>query len=267
MNHLDRHLAPLSAAAWEAVEDAVKRHMSTYLVARRLVDFEGPHGWDYTSTTLGRTSPVKLNGDGGVDARQRRVVAVVELRAAFKVSRAELEHAERGAEDLDLTDLDRAAREIALVENRAVFQGISDTGIEGIGSASPHDAIPLGDDYESYPKVVAAAVNRLRLAGVAGPYSLALGPNAYTGVVETTEEGGLVVLDHLHQILGDSVVWAPGVVGGLVLSMRGGDFVIDVGQDLSIGYRSHDSDSVELYLEESFTFRVNDGAAAIVLTP
>ena len=267
MSHLDRHLAPLSAAAWEAVEDAAKRHLNTYLAARRLVDFEGPHGWEHSAITLGRTTPVKLNGDSGVQGRQRRLLAMVELRASFKVSRNELDQADRGAEDIDLSDLDRAAREIALVENRAVFEGIADTGIEGIAPSSPHDAIPLGDDYEAYPRVVAGAVNRLRLAGVAGPYSLALGPNAYTGVVETTEEGGLVVLDHLHQILGDSVVWAPGVVGGLVLSTRGGDFVLDVGQDLSVGYRSHDTDTVELYLEESFAFRVNDGAAAVVLTP
>jgi uncharacterized linocin/CFP29 family protein len=62
------------------------------------------------------------------------------------------------------------------------------------------------------------------------------------------------------------VVWAPGVEGGVVLSQRGGDFVLHLGQDLAIGYRDHDADVVRLYVEESFTFRVSEPDAAVALT-
>jgi uncharacterized linocin/CFP29 family protein len=102
-------------------------------------------------------------------------------------------------------------------------------------------------------------------AGVSGPYGLALGPEGYTGVVETTEHGGLIVFDHLRQILDGPIVWAPGVVGAVVVSLRGGDFIFDCGEDLSLGYDSHDSEQVYLYLEESFTFRAVTPEAAVVL--
>jgi uncharacterized linocin/CFP29 family protein len=55
------------------------------------------------------------------------------------------------------------------------------------------------------------------------------------------------------------------VQGGVVLSLRGGDFVLESGQDLSIGYSSHDADVVRLYIEESFSFRVLEPDAAVAL--
>jgi uncharacterized linocin/CFP29 family protein len=61
-------------------------------------------------------------------------------------------------------------------------------------------------------------------------------------------------------------VWAPGVNGAVVLSVRGGDFLFESGQDLSVGYDSHDADAVRLYLEESFSFRVATAEAAVALT-
>jgi uncharacterized linocin/CFP29 family protein len=62
-------------------------------------------------------------------------------------------------------------------------------------------------------------------------------------------------------------VWAPGVRGGVVVSQRGGDFVLEIGEDLSVGYDSHDAEAVELYLLESFTFRALTAEAAVALTP
>jgi uncharacterized linocin/CFP29 family protein len=118
---------------------------------------------------------------------------------------------------------------------------------------------------EQYPKVVAQATDTLRRAGVGGPYGLAIDPAIYTVIVETAEHGGYLLLDHLRQILGGPVVWAPGVEGGVVLSQRGGDFVLHLGQDVAIGYRDHDADVVRLYVEESFSFRVSEPDAAVAL--
>ena len=62
------------------------------------------------------------------------------------------------------------------------------------------------------------------------------------------------------------IVWAPGVRGAVVLSLRGGDFLFESGQDLSIGYSHHDAESVHLYLEESFSFVVATPEAAAPLS-
>jgi uncharacterized linocin/CFP29 family protein len=60
-------------------------------------------------------------------------------------------------------------------------------------------------------------------------------------------------------------VWAPGVEGGVILSLRGGDFVLDSGEDLSIGHLDHNAETVRLDLEESFSFRFLESDAAIAI--
>ena len=55
-------------------------------------------------------------------------------------------------------------------------------------------------------------------------------------MLETTEHGGYPLLDHLRKILGGPLVWAPGVDGAVVVSLRGGDFLFESGEDVSVGY-------------------------------
>jgi uncharacterized linocin/CFP29 family protein len=267
MSHLLREHAPITEAGWRLIDEEARERLTPALAARKLVDFAGPRGWEHSATNLGRTQEVTDTPVDGVIAAQRRVLAVVELRAPFSLARAELRDADRGAEDVDLAPLDDAARRIATAENRAVFHGWPAAGITGIADAATHDAIALGDDCERYPRHVARAVEALLGAGIDGPYGLALGPEAYTRVLETSEHGGYPLLEHLRQIIGGPLVWSPGVDGAVVVSQRGGDFLLDVGEDLAIGYESHDAESVELYLVESFTFRVATSEAAVALTP
>jgi uncharacterized linocin/CFP29 family protein len=265
MNHLLRELAPVSDAAWKVIDDEVKPRLTTYLAARKLVDFSGPGDWTHSATSVGRSMSVDGPTDG-VTARQRQVLPLVELRAEFTISRAELDDADRGATDLNLDELDVAARRIALAENATIFGGYRAAGMRGIIEASSHEPMALDADFTNYAVSVAMALNALRDVGIGGPYGLAISPEGYTGIIETSEPGDLLI-DHLHQILGGPVVWAPGVTGGVVLSLRGGDFVLDSGQDLSIGYLDHSATAVRLYLEESFSFRVLEPSAAVVLTP
>jgi uncharacterized linocin/CFP29 family protein len=264
MDHLYRELAPISEAAWEQIESSAKSRLVTHLAARKLVDLVGPHGWSHSATDLGRVDEVASPAEG-VAAVRRRVLPLVELRADFSVSREELDDADRGSDDIELPELDEAVRQIALAENSTVFHGYAAAGMLGITESSSHEALTFVDDMEQYPNVVAQAVDVLRRAGIGGPYGLAIDPKIYTGIVETAEHGGLLLFDHLRQILDGPLVWSPGVVGGVVLSLRGGDFVLESGQDLSIGYSSHDGEVVRLYIEESFSFRVLEPDAAIAL--
>jgi uncharacterized linocin/CFP29 family protein len=267
MNHLLRELAPISDAGWELLDEEARERLRPSLAARRLVDFSGPHGWRHSATNLGHIEAVDSPGADGIAAAQRRVLPLVELRAEFTVARAELADNDRGAVDADLEQLDEAAQRIAIAENVAVFHGWARAGIAGIAEASPVKAQPLGATAEGYPRSVASAVEALREVGVEGPYGLALGPDEYTQVIETAEHGGYPLFDHLAKILtGGPIVWAPGVKGAVVLSLRGGDFRFESGQDLAIGYSDHDAETVHLYLEESFSFVVATPEAAAPLT-
>jgi uncharacterized linocin/CFP29 family protein len=267
MNHLLRQHAPITDTGWSVIDDEARERLAPGLAARKLVDFAGPRGWQHSATNLGRTRAIADAPFDGVTAAQRRVLPVVELRAPFSLSRDELLDADRGAEDIDLAALDAAAQRIATAENRAVFHGWEAAGITGVAEASPHEGTQLGEDCAAYPRHVARAVEALLRAGIEGPYGLALGPEPYTRVLETTEHGGYPLFDHLRKILGGPLVWSPGVQGAVVVSQRGGDFVLESGEDLSIGYDRHDADAVHLYLVESLTFRVVTPEAAVALTP
>jgi uncharacterized linocin/CFP29 family protein len=265
VSHLLREHAPVTERAWEELDSEARERLTPALAARRLVDFSGPHGWEHSATNLGRRSDLDGAAEGIV-AGPRQVLALGELRADFSIARTELEAIDRGAADADLGPLDEAAHRVAVAENAAVFHGWAAAGIEGVHESSSHDAIELGEDCERYPRHVAKAVDTLRGAGVEGPYGLALDPESHMRVLETSENGGYPLLEHLREILGGALVWAPGVRGGAVVSLRGGDFLFESGEDLSIGYADHDAEEVRLYLQESFSFRVATPEAAVALT-
>jgi len=264
MNDLLRELAPISGAAWEEIEEEAKRTLKLTLAARKLVDFRGPLGWDASAVSLGRTEPPGEQPRGGVQARLRRVQPLIELRTPFDLSREELEAVGRGARDPDLDSVRAAAHNAAMAEDRAIFHGYAVGAIQGIIEAASESTLPISDDYEAYPALVAEAINKLHNTGINGPYAIALGPRCYTGLTKTTK-GGYPVIEHVQRLLHGPIVWAPAVDGAVVLSVRGDDFELVVGQDFSIGYLSHTATTVTLYLQESFTFRVLTPEAAVPL--
>jgi uncharacterized linocin/CFP29 family protein len=265
MDHLRRELAPISDKAWNELDAEASRDLRQFLAARRMVDFSGPHGWEHSADNLGRLE--RLEGPlEGVEAGTRALQPLIELRTPFTVRRTDLDDIDRGRADPDLIAVLEGARKAAAAEDRLVFHGFKSAGIVGMTEASPHPRLEIGDEYSQYPKMVAQAVSLLRNAGIDGPYALALGSRGYTGVIETTEYGGYPVLEHMGLILGGPVVWAPSVDCAVVASLRGGDFELTCGQDFAIGYTAYDSSSVELYLEETVSFRVIMPEAAVAFT-
>jgi uncharacterized linocin/CFP29 family protein len=265
MSDLLREQAPISSAAWKQIDAEAKRTLEVLLAARRFVDFNGPLGWSTAAIPNGRTETLQPQLQEGVVSRIRRVQPLIEIRIPFEISRAELEAIGRGAQDADLNAVRHAARAAAIAEDRAVFQGYAAAGIEGVFAASRHQGLTIPDQFELYPDVVAEATHRLRSEGVNGPYGIALGPRCYTGLTRSTTRG-YPVIDHVRELVDGPIVWAPAADGAVVISLRGGDFELSVGQDFSIGYLDHTTTSVLLYLQESFTFRVLTPEAAVPLT-
>lgn len=264
MNDLLRELAPVSAAAWGEIEAEAKRTLKAMLAARKLVDFKGPLGWDAGAIRLGRAQALKSSPQAGVQARLRRMQPLVELRVPFELSREELEEVGRGAQDMNLDAVREAARAAALAEDRAVFHGYAEAGIGGIVDASAKSRCAITEDYTKYLGSVAEALHKLRAAGIGGPYAIALGPRCFTGLGKTML-GGFPALEQLRRLLDGPIVSAPAVDGAVLLSQRGGDFELTVGQDFSIGYLEHTATRVRLYLQESMTFRVLSPEAAVPL--
>ena len=265
MNNLHRELAPISDAAWTDIESEARRTFTQHVAGRRVVDLIGPAGATLPGVGTGHLLAVEPPA-AGVLARRREVRPVVEFRVPFVVSRQAVDDVERGAKDADWQPVKDAARQIAFVEDRVVFEGLPDGGITGIRASTSNPTLALPADVREFPTAVAKAVTALRLAGVAGPYSLLLSADAYTAVEETTDHG-YPVREHVARVLHDGeIIWAPAIDGAFLLSTRGGDYELHLGQDLSIGYQSHDADTVELYFQESFTFVVQTAEAGVTIT-
>ena len=263
MNNLHRELAPISDAAWADIEEEASRTLKRYLAARRVVDVPAPKGLELSAVGTGHIRPIEAP-DTGIRAVQREAKALVELRVPFTLSRQAIDDVERGATDSDWQPLKDAARKIAFAEDRSVFDGYAAAGIQGIRQGASNPGVRLPPTVAGYPSAVAQAVNQLRLAGVEGPYVLVLGSDPYTAISGGSDEG-YPVLQHIQRLVDGEIVWAPAIEGGLVLTTRGGDFELDIGQDISIGYLGHSDTAVELYLQESFTFRLLTTEAAAVL--
>jgi hypothetical protein len=145
-----------------------------------------------------------------------------------------------------------------------VFEGYDAAGIVGIRQGSSNPKMPLPADVRGYPDAVAQALSQLRLVGVNGPYSVLLGANAFTALAETSDHG-YPVLEHVKRLVDDKILWAPAIEGAFVLTTRGGDFDLRIGQDVSIGYSSHTETAVRLYLQETFTFLMLTSEAAVAM--
>lgn len=269
-DHLLRGLAPIPARAWEVVDGEARELLTPLLAARRIVDWVGPGGWRHHARPLGRTDTLTALPAGAIDptvlARRRRVLPLTEVQVPFTIDRAEIGDIQRGSDNPQFGDLDRAARAAALIETRAIFHGWPDAGITGLIPSSPYPTVELGTDLEEYPVIVAQAIDRMHRAGINGSYHLSVNPETYNRIIGAAEHGAYLLSDHLTRILGGQIIWAPGLDGAVVTSARGDDFLLDVGQDWSIGYSHHDADAIHLYLEESLTFHVAEPDAVHTLT-
>jgi uncharacterized linocin/CFP29 family protein len=265
MDNLHRELAPISDEAWAQIEQEAARTFKRHLAGRRLVDVHGPAGTGFSAVGTGRVRDIDPPGEG-VIARQRQVTPLVELRAPFTLSRQEIDDVERGAQDSNWQPVKDAARQVAFAEDGTIFEGYAAGGIDGIRQGASNAPVSLPADVREYPSAIATALSELRVAGVDGPYSVALSADAYTMVSETSDHG-YPVIEHIKRLLTGDIIWAPAISGAFALTTRGGDFSLHLGQDLSIGYLSHTGTEVSLYLQETLTFQMLTSEAAVGFTP
>ncbi|RXH57609.1 family 1 encapsulin nanocompartment shell protein [Granulicella sibirica] len=265
MNNLHRELAPISDAAWDQIEEETTRTLKRYLAGRRVVDVPTPSGIALPAVGTGHLVSIASPGEE-IIARQREVKPLVELRVPFELTREAIDDVERGSDDSDWQPAKDAARKIAFAEDHAIFNGYNEANIQGIREGTSNPMMTLPADVREYPDAVAQALSQLRLVGVNGPYSILLGAKAYTELAETRDNGH-PVLEHVKRLVDGNIVWAPAIEGAFVLTTRGGDFELVIGQDVSIGYLSHTDTAVKLYLQETFTFRMLTSEASVALSP
>jgi uncharacterized linocin/CFP29 family protein len=251
--------------AWTQIEEETARTLKRYLAGRHVVDVRGPAGTGLSAIGTGHLQTIAPPRDG-ILARQREVKALVELRIPFELDRHAIDDVERGANDSDWQPAKDAARQLAFAEDVAVFEGYAAANIVGIRQGTSNPIMTLPTDVRKFPEAIAQGLSRLRLVGVNGPYAALLGAEAYTALAETSDYG-YPVLEHVKRLVDDKIIWAPAIEGAFVLTTRGGDFDLHIGQDFSIGYSRHTDAAVHLYLQETLTFLLLTAEAAVAFTP
>lgn len=265
MNILKTDLAPIPEKAWKQINEEAERTLRANLSARNLVDVVGPKGFEYSAVSEGRLDTPDGKSKDKVGYGIRRVKPLVELRATFELELWELDNAERGAQDLNLTDLTEAAKRIAGFEETAIYDGFAKAGIVGMSEAarSKNKVIQLGRDASKFQDAVIQAKLALEDQEVEGPYALVLGTEPYR--ILYGNAAGYPAWKQVEHWLSDKVFTSSFIQGGFLVSLRGGDAELILGQDFSIGYEGVDDKKVRLYFTESFTFRALHPKAIVEL--
>jgi uncharacterized linocin/CFP29 family protein len=150
MNNLHRELAPISDAAWSQIEEEATRTLKRHLAGRRVVDVQGPAGFDFSAVGTGHLVGLDPHVEG-VSSQLRAVQPLVELRVPFVLGRQAIDDVDRGARDSDWQAVKDAARQLAFAEDRAIFDGYPVARIEGIRQATSNPIATLPDDARAYP--------------------------------------------------------------------------------------------------------------------
>lgn len=256
MDFLKRELAPLIDEAWAEIEAEARRVLTNTLAGRRVVDVDGPHGLQHGAVNLGAVEVREDNAHGRVRFGLRRVQPLVEVRVPFDVNVWSLDDLARGASAPDTSPVVDAAQSLAEFEDGAIFSGFARGCMAGLDGSAERDPIPLGSDESSAIDAVVRATMALEDAGVEGPYAVVLGRDPWRRLIAGSAGSAYPASKRLRSVIEGPMIQARRLQGGYVLSQRGGDFRLTLGQDAAIGYETHDAKSARLFLTESFTFQV-----------
>ncbi|MBD3290079.1 bacteriocin [candidate division KSB1 bacterium] len=261
MDILKRSLAPVSDQAWDQIEEQAREIFNAFLSARKFVDVEGPKGWDYAAVSTGRIYTPE-NQSENVKYGIKQVSPLIEARVSFKLDLWELDNIARGAEDVELEAMEKAAIDIAKFEENAIYYGFEPSQIKGLKESSEHKAMKYPQNNDEAPSVFARGINELKNATVEGPYSLVIGAEKWQSLTAFTK--GYPMKKQIEDLIGGSIIVSQNISEAFLVSERSGDFRLTLGTDLSIGYESHNGKEVQLFFTESFVFQIFDPSAVII---
>jgi uncharacterized linocin/CFP29 family protein len=263
MDFLRRALAPISQEAWDEIDDQAKKVFKTLLTVRKIADVKGPYGFEYAAVPKGRLHVPDKQNEDELTYGINEVLPLIEVRVPFKLNKWELDNAVRGAVDIDLDPLQEAAYRIAKFEEDSIFKGLKHIDFPGLSASTGQESISMGDQYVDMVTSVSKGMYTLINGMVEGPYAFLVTSDAWQYI--SSKVDGIPLKQHIEGIIGGPVIMSPFADKCILTSLRGGDLELILGQDLSIGYKTDDTKSVYLYFTESFTFRVVDPDAFIVL--
>lgn len=263
MNILKKSLAPITDKAWKEISEQADRILNIYLTARKFVDIDGPNGMEMGGVPTGRLLLPGEASNTGINYGIRDYLPLVEVRKPFDLDLWELDNVNRGARNVELGPLEEAAKEIAMFEENAIYQGFKEGMIKGMKDSSVYPDTDFPKNPDDLLKTIAAHIINLRKNAVDGPYDLIVHDQKWQGLINLAK--GYPLVKQLKSLIKGKIIINHGSEYSFLVSERSGDLELTLGQDLSLGYDSHNTEKVKLYFTESFTFRVLAPESFVVL--
>lgn len=264
MDMFARGLAPICAEAWKMIDDQAKATLGENLSARRVVDVNGPLGWDRSCVSDGGMDPYHKHGEVGF--AMRKCLRMIESRVDFSLDIMELHNVERGLSNPDLVPVERAALAAAAFEDRMVYEGISEFGTHGMSNAAdvPHAKLATSDPSAFLHSVDEIVDDMATKESIAGPYAF-VGGNRLRHILNQVNGGRswLEIAEKNADI--KKFVCTPSFDGAMLVSLRGGDFELFIGGDFGVGYTGREGSKLSFFITESAAFRVQEQRACVVL--
>lgn len=254
MDFLKRNKAPITDKVWEEIDDRAREVLKPELYARKFVDIDGPHGWEFSAQPLGRVS--KVQEAAGVYWAKREVLPLLELRIPFELDKKILDDINRGDPSVDLEPLDNAARKIAEFEDNLVYAGLESANIEGLKTVLENRKTDVKVDSSSaLLQGINQSMSEFKKEGIEGPFALVIDRKQWSKLI--AERQGYPLNRLVKDLLFDGeIILSPRFEKPFLVSLQGGDLKLVVGQDMSLGYEGELKDKVRFYFIESLTFQI-----------
>lgn len=265
MNILKKNLAPITEKAWEEIELQSERMIREFLTGRKIADVRGPQGIELGAISTGRLLVPSDQSREGINFGIREVIPIVEVRKPFTLDLWEIDNASRNAEDIDLSALEKAAQQIASFEDEALYYGFDNNIATGLINATEAKPVQVKVNTTDFLQVLAEQVNSLQISGVEGPYTLVLPDKVWAKLVADSTAYPLPLL--LKGVTGGELIIHHHNKDIFLVSERGGDFELHLGQDISLGFEGHDTKKVKLFFTESFAYQIHGPEAVRILKP
>ncbi|SHH10784.1 Uncharacterized protein, linocin/CFP29 family [Anaerosphaera aminiphila DSM 21120] len=256
MDVLKRSIAPVSSEAWSEIDNRAAEVIKSILSARKVLKVNGPKGWDYTSISEGRLKDLDgVKDKGNVKTGIFETQNLVEARIGFELDKWELDNIERGAKDIDFTNLEIACEQLAIFEENAIYNGYDKGNIMGLSKSAGHK-LKLGANGNEILQSIGEGKYKLFNSYVEGPFDLLVSPEAYNKI-NTVYEGAFL-MHGIEKLIGGEIIRSKALKGALLIPHRDEDLEFTVGQDFSIGFERELEKTVRLFATETFTFRILD---------
>ncbi len=264
---LHRDDAPFSDAVWGRIDNVVTEAAKSVLSARRIIHVEGPYGLGIKSVP-GPDVVLEEQDAGAAGLSSGGVIPLGLIGKTFSLSARDIAAFEQTGMPFSPAPAARAAIACAAREDDLLFSGSKALGAAGLLNAKGVQSLELGqwNEVGSAADDLIKAVTLLDDAGLHGPYALALAPARYNLLFRRYQQGNMVEIEHLRELVTDGIVKAPALSGGGVLLASGRQFAtIVLGQDLMTGFVGPADGAYELHISESLALRLVQPKAVCVL--